>query len=56
MNADDAVEYLLAGASALQIGTANFIQPDVSMTVLEGIQEYMKEAGFAKISDFHGFF
>jgi dihydroorotate dehydrogenase (NAD+) catalytic subunit len=56
MNADDAVEYLLAGASALQIGTANFVEPDVSLKVLEGIQAYMKEAGFTKISDFHGFF
>ena len=56
MNADDAVEYLLAGASALQIGTANFVEPDVSEKVLEGIKTYMKEAGFEKISDFHGFF
>ena len=56
MNADDAVEYLLAGASALEIGTANFVQPDVSVKVLEGIQDYMKENGFTKISDFHGFF
>lgn len=56
MSADDAVEYLLAGASALQIGTANFVEPDVSMKVLEGIQAYMEGAGFTKISDFHGFF
>ncbi len=56
MNADDAVEYLLAGASALQIGTANFIDPDTSGKVLEGIKEYMKEAGFSSIRDFHGYF
>jgi len=56
MNADDAVEYLLAGASALQIGTANFIDPDVSSKVLEGIKTYMTQAGFTKISDFHGYF
>jgi dihydroorotate dehydrogenase (NAD+) catalytic subunit len=56
MNSDDAVEYLLAGASAIQIGTANFVDPDVSSKVLQGIIEYMKEAGFSKISDFHGFF
>lgn len=56
MNADDAVEYLLAGASALQIGTANFVDPDTSGKVLSGIKEYMGEAGFTKISDFHGHF
>ncbi len=56
MNADDAVEYLLAGASAIQIGTANFVQPDISIRVLEGIISYMQEAGFSRISDFHGFF
>ncbi len=56
MCADDAVEYLLAGASALQIGTANFVEPDVSLKVLAGIQSYMKDAGFSKITDFHGFF
>ncbi|MDC7239812.1 MAG: dihydroorotate dehydrogenase [Spirochaetales bacterium] len=56
MNADDAVEYLLAGASALQIGTANFVDPDASGKVLAGIGEYMINAGFEKISDFHGFF
>ncbi|MBF9017083.1 MULTISPECIES: dihydroorotate dehydrogenase [unclassified Oceanispirochaeta] len=56
MNADDAVEYLLAGASALQIGTANFIDPDTSGKVLAGIKKYMREAGFTKISDFHGYF
>jgi len=56
MNADDAVEYLLAGASALQIGTANFVDPDVSSKVLKGIREYMSQAGFSTISDFHGYF
>lgn len=56
MNAEDAVEYLLAGASAIQIGTANFVQPDVSIRVLNGILSYMQKAGFTRISDFHGFF
>lgn len=56
MNADDAVEYLLAGASALQIGTANFVDPDTSGNVLSGIIKYMDDNGFTKISDFHGHF
>ncbi|MFP4364997.1 MAG: dihydroorotate dehydrogenase [Spirochaetia bacterium] len=54
--ADHAVQYLLAGASAVQIGTANFVDPKVSMAVLDGIQEYAKTQGFEKIQDFHGFF
>lgn len=56
MNADDGVEYLLAGASALQIGTGNFIDPNCSAKVLQGIKDYMNKEGFEKISDFHGFF
>jgi dihydroorotate dehydrogenase (NAD+) catalytic subunit len=56
MNGDDAVEYLLSGASAIQIGTANFVDPDSSSKVLAGIKAYMEGSGFSKISDFHGYF
>ncbi len=55
MNADDAIEYLLAGASAIQVGTANFIDPNTPITVLEGIKDYMINNGLTKISDFHNF-
>lgn len=41
MNAQDAIEFIIAGASAIQIGTANFIDPTVSIKVLEGIEEYL---------------
>lgn len=41
MNATDAIEFLLAGASAIQIGTANFIDPTISEKVVEGIEEYL---------------
>jgi dihydroorotate dehydrogenase (NAD+) catalytic subunit len=41
MNAQDAIEFIIAGASAIQIGTANFIDPTVSVKVLEGIEEYL---------------
>ncbi|MDG5815003.1 dihydroorotate dehydrogenase [Chitinispirillales bacterium ANBcel5] len=40
MNSDDAIQYLLAGASAIQIGTANFIDPQAPQNVLDGIKEY----------------
>jgi dihydroorotate dehydrogenase (NAD+) catalytic subunit len=41
MNATDATEFLLAGASAIQVGTANFIDPTVSVKIVDGIEEYM---------------
>jgi dihydroorotate dehydrogenase (NAD+) catalytic subunit len=54
-NANDAIQYLLAGASAVQIGTANFIDPQVAEKVLAGIAEYGAREGLKNISDFHGF-
>lgn len=43
MNARDAVEFFIAGATAIQVGTANFINPQVTMEILKGIEQYMKE-------------
>ena len=56
MTWEDAVQYFLAGADAIQIGTGNFTTPDASVQVLEGIKAYMEEAGFQSIKDFHGHF
>lgn len=42
MNATDAIEFFLAGASAIEIGTANFIDPSVTMKVVDGIEDYLK--------------
>ncbi|MEI7895998.1 MAG: dihydroorotate dehydrogenase [bacterium] len=41
MNATDAIEFMLAGASAIQVGTANFIDPSVSVKIAAGIEAYM---------------
>lgn len=41
MNTADAIEFLLAGASAVQVGTANFIDPTVTMKIIDGIEDYM---------------
>jgi dihydroorotate dehydrogenase (NAD+) catalytic subunit len=41
MNATDAIEFILAGASAVQVGTANFIDPAISVQIVEGIEEYL---------------
>ena len=44
--ANDAIEFLLAGASAIQIGTANFIDPTVTIKVIDGINNYLDLNGF----------
>ena len=45
MNATDAVEFLLAGARAIEIGTANFIDPQVTLKVIDGIDNYLDRHG-----------
>ena len=54
MNARDAVEFLLAGASAIQIGTANFIDPCVTVRVAEGINDYLERHGFKSVREIIG--
>ncbi len=54
MNARDAIEFILAGSSAIQIGTANFIDPTVSVKVLEGIEEYLIRHKFSSVNDIIG--
>ncbi len=53
-NATDAVEFLLAGATAVQIGTMNFVDPAVSTKVVSGINEYLDLNGFASVRDIIG--
>jgi len=54
MNADDAIEFFLAGASAIQIGTANFVNPAVSIEIVSGIKNYLDKHGFGSIYDIIG--
>lgn len=54
MNATDAIEFMLAGASAVQIGTANFIDPEVTVKVIAGINAYLDENGFESVRDIIG--
>ncbi len=54
MNATDAIEFMLAGATSIQIGTANFIDPQVSVKVIEGIENYCKDNGFDSVTDLVG--
>lgn len=54
MNAVDAVEFMLAGASAVQIGTANFIDPQIAVKIVDGINEYLERKGVKNIQDIVG--
>ena len=53
-SATDAVEFLLAGASAIQIGTANFIDPSISGKVIDGIEDYLERHGFSSVREIIG--
>ncbi len=52
--ATDAIEFLLAGASAVQIGTHNFVDPAITVKVAQGINEYLDRHGFASVADIVG--
>lgn len=54
MSADDAVEFMLAGASGIAVGTANFVNPLASIEILDGIIDYMEKEGIEDISSLTG--
>ncbi|MBO1003844.1 dihydroorotate dehydrogenase [Pseudogracilibacillus auburnensis] len=54
MNADDAIEMILAGATAVQVGTASFINPMAMIEIIEGIEAYMKKYEVKDINDIVG--
>ncbi|HCM60003.1 MAG TPA: dihydroorotate dehydrogenase, partial [Bacteroidales bacterium] len=54
MNADDALEFIMAGASAVQVGTASFIQPDTAVRVVNGIEKFLVEKDFDSVSRITG--
>ncbi len=54
MDGDDAIEYMLAGAAAVAVGTANFVTPTATMDVLSGIKDYMTTNGIKDISSIKG--
>lgn len=54
MNATDAVEFFIAGASAVAVGTANFVNPNASLEVVNGIRAYLTEAKIASIQELVG--
>lgn len=54
MNANDAIEFMLAGASAVEIGTANFIDPTISVQIAEGIESYLNKHNFISVTQIIG--
>ena len=53
-SAADAIEMILAGASAVSVGTANFYNPGVTMEIVDGIEKYMEKYGFENLTDMVG--
>jgi dihydroorotate dehydrogenase (NAD+) catalytic subunit len=54
MNAIDAIEFILAGATAIQVGTANFIDPQISVKIASGIDDYCERQGISDINQLIG--
>jgi len=54
MTAEDALEFLIVGASAVQIGTANFVNPKATMEILSGIETFLQEQKIEKVTDLIG--
>ena len=54
VTASDAIEYMLAGAKAISIGTGNFIAPDTAIKVVNGIEDYMKQYNIQNINEIVG--
>ena len=53
-NWKDAVEFILAGATAVQVGTANFLDPIVSLKIIDGIDDYLNRHGFTSVREIIG--
>ncbi|PKQ21401.1 MAG: dihydroorotate dehydrogenase [Actinobacteria bacterium HGW-Actinobacteria-6] len=54
MNAEDAVEFMLAGATAVAVGTANFVDPGATMRVVDGLEQYCRLRGLDRVSAMTG--
>ncbi|MBI5666159.1 MAG: dihydroorotate dehydrogenase [Nitrospirae bacterium] len=54
VSAEDAIEFILAGATAIAVGTGNFIRPDITIDILSGIRAFMETEGIKSINDLKG--
>ncbi len=53
-NAADAIEFLMAGASAVAVGTANFYEPQTALQVIAGLRDFMQRKGFQNVWELVG--
>lgn len=51
---EDAIEFIMAGSTAIQVGTANFIKPDISLDIINGIEKFMIKEGIKDLSEIRG--
>ncbi len=54
MNTEDALEFILAGASMIQVGTGNFVDPQTSLKIVSGLSEYCAKKEIKRITDLVG--
>ncbi|MGM9873087.1 MAG: dihydroorotate dehydrogenase [Muribaculaceae bacterium] len=54
VNADDALQFIMAGATAIQVGTANFINPAASVQIVDGISDYLRRHNISDINQLRG--
>jgi dihydroorotate dehydrogenase (NAD+) catalytic subunit len=54
MTAEDALEFLIAGAAAVQVGTANFVKPHATTDIIDGIEMFLKKRNIASVVDIIG--
>ncbi|MCD3217760.1 dihydroorotate dehydrogenase [Clostridium botulinum C] len=54
VSAEDAIEFIMAGATAIQVGTGNFIKPNISLDIIEGIEMFMLNEGIKSIEEIRG--
>jgi dihydroorotate dehydrogenase (NAD+) catalytic subunit len=52
--AEDAIEFIMAGATCIQVGTANFINPKIGLEIIDGIEAFMKKEGIKSLDEIRG--
>ena len=53
-NATDAIEFIMAGSSCIQVGTANFLNPKIGLEIIDGIETFMKQEGIKTLDEIRG--
>ena len=53
-NANDAIEFIMAGSSCIQVGTSNFVNPRIGLEIIDGIEKFMKQEGIKTLDEIRG--